>query len=66
MAASPGSTDRRQQIELAVRNVLSRDPDAEELALLDAYLAEHADRPVEGCRQLIWSLLTSSEFRFNY
>jgi hypothetical protein len=61
-----GMTDRRQQIELAVRNVLSRDPDPEELALLDAYLAERADRPVEGCRQLLWSLLTSSEFRFNY
>jgi len=59
-------TDRRQQIELAVRNVLSRDPDPEEIALLDAYLAERADRPVEGCRQLLWSLLTSSEFRFNY
>ena len=58
--------DRREQIELAVRNVLSRDPDAEEVALLDDYLAERADRPVEGCRQLVWSLLTSSEFRFNY
>ena len=61
-----GIADRRQQIELAVRNVLSRDPDHEEVALLDAYLAERADRPVEGCRQLVWSLLTSSEFRFNY
>jgi hypothetical protein len=61
-----GITDRRQQIELAVRNVLSRDPDPEEVALLDAYLAERADRPLEGCRQLVWSLLTSSEFRFNH
>jgi Protein of unknown function (DUF1549)/Protein of unknown function (DUF1553) len=61
-----GIADRRRQIELAVRNVLSRDPDPEEVALLDAYLAERADRPVEGCRQLLWSLLTSSEFRFNH
>lgn len=61
-----GIADHRQQIELAVRNVLSRDPDPEEVALLDAYLAERADRPVEGCRQLVWSLLTSSEFRFNH
>ena len=61
-----GIADRGQQIELAIRNVLTRDPDPEEVTLLDAYLAERADRPVEGCRQLIWSLLTSSEFRFNY
>ena len=58
--------DCRQQIDLAVRNVLSRAPDDDEVALLDAYLTERADRPAEGCRQLIWSLLTSSEFRFNH
>jgi hypothetical protein len=58
--------DRRALIDLAVRNVLSRAPDDEEIALLDAYLAGRADRPVEACRQLVWSLLTSAEFRFNY
>ena len=40
-------------------------PDDEELVLLDAFLTERSDRPAEGCRQLLWSLLTSSEFRFN-
>jgi hypothetical protein len=61
-----GIADRHEQIDLAVRNVLGRAPDDEELALLDAFLAERSDRPAEGCRQLLWSLLTSSEFRFNH
>jgi hypothetical protein len=59
-------TDRRELIDLAVRNILARPPDDEEIALLEGYLAARADRPVEACRQLVWSLLTGSEFRFNY
>jgi hypothetical protein len=58
--------DRRELVDLAVRNILSRAAEAEEAAALEAYLADRADRPVEGCRQLVWSLLTGSEFRFNY
>jgi hypothetical protein len=61
-----GMANRHEQIDLAVRNVLARPPDDEEFALLDAFLAERSDRPAEGCRQLLWSLLTSSEFRFNH
>jgi hypothetical protein len=59
-------SNHREQVELAVRNVLARAPDNEEVSLLEAFLAERADRPAEGCRQLLWSLLTSSEFRFNH
>ena len=33
---------------------------------LTAFLNEREDRTVEGCRQLVWSLLTSAEFRFNH
>jgi hypothetical protein len=58
--------DRREQIELAVRNAYARPPADDEVALLSTYLDERADRPVEGLRQLVWSLLTSAEFRFNY
>jgi hypothetical protein len=58
--------DRRERIDLAVRSILSRPPDDEEVALLDAYLDGHEDRAVEGCRQLVWALLTGSEFRFNH
>ncbi len=60
------ATDPRERVNLAVRNVLSRPPEDEESAILREFLAQHADLPVEGARQLIWSLLTSAEFRFNY
>ena len=58
--------DRRERIDLAVRAILSRPADDEEIRLLGDYLAHHEDRPVEGCRQLAWALLTSAEFRFNH
>jgi hypothetical protein len=59
-------TDRREQVELAVRAVLSRPAEDEEIDLLGAFLARHQDKPVEGCRQLVWALLTDAEFRFNH
>jgi len=58
--------DYRERVDLAVRNILSRPPDDEEYAILGEYLAQRADRPAEGCRQLVWSLLAGSEFRFNH
>lgn len=58
--------DRDEQIALAVQSVLSRPIRDEEKKALSAYLASREDRPVEACRQLVWALLTSSEFRFNY
>jgi len=57
---------RRERIELAVRNVLSREPTAEELEILGAFLAGREDRPAQACRDLIWALMTGSEFRFNH
>ncbi len=56
----------REVIDLAVRNVCSRDPRPEEIPVLVEYLSKRADRPTEAQRQLIWALLTSAEFRFNY
>jgi hypothetical protein len=58
--------DRREQVELAVRNAFARPAADDEVALLNAFLAAREDRPVEGLQQLVWSLLTSAEFRFNY
>ncbi len=55
-----------EQIDLAVRNVLSRPPDDEDRRVLAEYLAERTDRPEDACRQLVWALLTCSEFRFNH
>jgi Protein of unknown function (DUF1549)/Protein of unknown function (DUF1553) len=53
-------------IDLAVRNILSRAPDDEEVRALSAFLAERTDRPEDARRQLVWILLTDSEFRFNH
>jgi len=53
-------------IDLAVRNVLSRPADDEEVRALGAYLGQRTDRPEDACQQLVWVLLTGSEFRFNH
>jgi hypothetical protein len=53
-------------VDIAVRNVLSRPPDDEELRALGAFLEARTDRPDDACRQLVWVLLTDSEFRFNH
>jgi hypothetical protein len=55
-----------EQVDLAVRSVLCRPASAEETKLLTNFLAARADRPVQACRDMVWALLTSSEFRFNY
>jgi hypothetical protein len=53
-------------VDLAVRNVLSRPADGEEIRALSEFLAERTDRPDDARRQLVWILLTDSEFRFNH
>ena len=58
-------TDNQQLIEMAFWNVLVRPPDKEESKLFDAYLKQRTDRQA-ACQQLVWSLLASSELRFNY
>jgi hypothetical protein len=58
--------DAKPLIDSAVRSVLSRPPSEEEVKLLGEYLRQREGRRVEACRQMVWALLTSSEFRFNY
>jgi hypothetical protein len=53
-------------VDIAVHNVLSRPPDDEELRALTAFLEARTDRPDDARRQLVWALLTDSEFRFNH
>ena len=55
-----------EPIDLAVRNVLSRPADDEDRRVLLAYLAQRTDRPEDACQQVLWALLTCSEFRFNH
>jgi hypothetical protein len=58
--------NKEEAIDLAVRAVLCRPPREEERKLLGDYLKQRADRPAEALRQMLWALLTSAEFRFNY
>jgi Protein of unknown function (DUF1549)/Protein of unknown function (DUF1553) len=60
------AADHRERVDLAVRNVLSRAPEDEEFAILAEFLECREDRPAEGCRQMLWALLTGAEFRFNH
>ncbi len=53
-------------IDLAVRTILCRPPRDDERKLLGEYLKQRGDRPAEALRQMVWVLLTSAEFRFNY
>jgi hypothetical protein len=60
------TSSRADLIDLAVRTILSRPPDPDDIQNLGAYLASRTDRPAEACEQLAWALLTCSEFRFNH
>jgi hypothetical protein len=55
-----------EAIDLAVRTALCRPPRHEDRQLLGDYLKQRADRPTEAHRQMVWALLSSAEFRFNY
>lgn len=56
--------DERQVVHELFWGVLSRPPDEEEAERLAAYLRAHPERRPTACEQLVWALLTSSEFRF--
>jgi len=58
--------DEKELIDVAVRNVFARPATEEEIKVLGRYLQQRQDRPVDACRQMVWALLASSEFRFNY
>jgi hypothetical protein len=53
-------------VDLAVRNVLSRPPDDDEVRTLGGFISQRTDRPEDARQQLVWVLLTGSEFRFNH
>jgi hypothetical protein len=55
-----------QRAELAVRTVLGRPPQGNELKVLTEYLRRREERPLAGCQQVVWALVTSAEFRFNH
>ena len=58
--------DSKQIIETAIWSIFTRSPTEDEIDILTKYLVAREDRHEEACQQLIWALLTSTEFRFNY
>ena len=55
-----------KRADMAVRAVLSRPAQPEEIKVLGDYLRRREDRPVAAVQQMVWALLTSAEFRFNH
>jgi hypothetical protein len=55
-----------EAIDLAVRCILCRPPRPEEKKAMSDFIVRRSDRPADAYRQLVWALLTSGEFRFNY
>lgn len=53
-------------VTLLVRVAYGRTPTAAEEKALIAYVEKRSDRRVEAYRQVLWALVTSPEFRFNY
>jgi hypothetical protein len=58
--------DPEKAIDLAVRTILTRPGTPEEKKALLDYVGARQDRRPEAFRQIVWALLTSAEFRFNY
>jgi hypothetical protein len=58
--------DDESLVDLAVKSVLLRAPTEDEQAVMLEYMATRSDRRQQACQQLVWSLLTNTEFRFNY
>lgn len=58
--------DDGKMVELAFQCVLQRLPDLSEREAMEAYLRMRPERRLQACQQLVWSLLASTEFRFNH
>jgi hypothetical protein len=58
--------NERERIETAWLATLSRKPSEQELNAVDDYLAKRKDRLPEAWKQIVWSLLSSAEMRFNH
>lgn len=58
--------DTNAAIDLMVQATLCRPATADEKKLLTEYVQRRNDRQAEAYRQIMWSLLTGAEFRFNH
>jgi hypothetical protein len=58
--------DHQQRAELAIRTVLSRPAQPQEIQAIVDYLNPRADRMQAACAQVVWALVAGAEFRFNH
>ena len=57
---------RDEQIRSLFRRLFCREPDATEMEVVATYLDARKERSVEALQQVVWSMITSAEFRFNH
>ena len=55
----------RERVDVLFQVMFARVPDAEEIAVVSAYLSKRGGT-AESIRQVAWSMLTSAEFRYNH
>ena len=58
--------DDRAAIDESFAAIFAREPTGEERAAAAEFILRRADRRIEAYKRLIWSMVTSSEFRFNH
>jgi hypothetical protein len=58
--------DRNEQLKTVFLNIFSRQPDPDEVTAVSQFLDARADRINGAWQQVVWSMLTSSESRFNH
>jgi len=58
--------DNGEIADLMVKTVFGRAAKVEERTAIAEYLQKRNDRPLEAQKHVLWALVTSAEFRFNY
>ncbi|HSQ55509.1 MAG TPA: DUF1549 domain-containing protein [Gemmata sp.] len=56
----------KEAITLLVKTVYGRSPTADEVDALVGYIGKRKGREAEAYRQVLWALVTGTEFRFSY
>jgi hypothetical protein len=59
-------TDNAEAVRDAFLTVLSRPPTSVELTRVVDFFSADAQQRGSKCREVVWALLCSSEFRFNH
>jgi hypothetical protein len=61
-----GVSDSEKMIRAAYQQVFFRAPQPDEMKALRQYVEQRSERPTDAIRQVVWAMMTSTEFRFNY